>query len=540
MQAADSKTLSAAAAMASEAPSRWRALSLFGLYHLALGIVVLLVQGQHTVIDTLTPANPVLFRAMAWLFVAAAPVILFFARLRRPPFALQIDAVLLFDIATLTLLLHAGGGVDSGAGLLLAVSLAIGLPLTGGVAPFLFAALASSAVISGQAFLHLAGTAPLGGYVHAGLLGAAFFSIALLDYTLSRRLKVSEAKIREQEIHLEDLNEVNAFVVGLLDVGVVVVDGRNRVRMLNLRAERWLSHDSAIQLPLPLAALSPEISDCLNAWRTPGQQDANCTSELSTATGDYRIEFVTLGGGTERAAVVLIRDLEKIRAESHKAQLAAIGQMSASIAHEIRNPLSSISQAAQLLREDDGATERQRRVSTLILRNSERLNTVVDNVLALARRRDPSPQAVALCRFAQQVAAQLRAAWATGTAIIDAHCHNDVQASFDPGHLEQVLVILCENAVRHAEPADERLRVELIVGTGDDAVPVLDIVDNGEGIAPDVAGKIFEPFFSSGDSAGLGLFLARQLCELNGARLTLARRDDLSGACFRIHMPPAA
>ena len=304
--------------------------------------------------------------------------------------------------------------------------------------------------------------------------------------------------------------------------------------MLNARAQSWLNSDAASRLPL--AALSPELADCLNAWRTPERHSTGRTSVFSTEERDLSVEFVPLGGGADRGAVLVIRDLEQIRSESHQAQLAAIGQMSASIAHEIRNPLSAISQAAQLLRDDGDLTGRQRRVSELILRNSERLNGVIDNVLALSRRRDPEPRPVALCPFVKKVAEQIRANPASGRATVEVHCRSDARGLIDPGHLEQVLHILGENAAKHA--GGTTLRIDLAVGLDGDGRPFVDVSDNGPGIPAGLRKEIFEPFFTTGNGTGIGLFLARQFCAVNRAKLAL-KDPSAPGARFRITMEPA-
>jgi two-component system sensor histidine kinase PilS (NtrC family) len=513
----------------------WRALALFAVYHLVLGGALLLLEG-HESIYGIGQADPQLLRTVAWVYLAGSPIALVLAAARQPAFELQIHAALIVDVVALTLIMRASGGIDSGVGLLLAISLAVGSLLTSGLSPFLFAALATFAVVMEQVFTGLAGAGPHAGFFHAALLGIAFFSIAGLDFILAQQLREREKTLREQELDLENLNAVNAFVIDLLDLGVIAVDADTRVRMLNEKAETWLGAQWQSGGMANLAALNHELDSMVDAWRGsphgPGTRAESRT--LKIGSRDLGIQFEPVGEKSRSAALILLRDMAQVQAEQHKTQLATIGQMSASLAHEIRNPLSAISQAAQLMQESDDNIPRHQRLTEIIVRNSQRLDRVIDNILTLARRRDPHQQDLDLGPFVERVALQIEMNAADPDLIVETTCNEPVTARVDPNHLEEVLHILADNAMKHGRAEEGKTRLFFSVEHATGGRVIIRVADNGQGIPPEMSSQIFDPFVSSRDSTGLGLFLARQLCEANESTLSLATSGADSGTEFHI------
>jgi len=515
---------------------QWRTLALFATYHLVLSLALVILAERAELLKAAN-AQPALFSNVSQAFLAASVIFLISSALKRPPFSTQVRGILLIDITLLTWLMHAAGGASSGYGLLLAVSLALGVLLTRGLSPIFFTALASTAVIGQQVYAYFFIEAPLIGFLHAGLLGLACLSIGLLNYVLSRRLDTTREIIQQQEKDLNNLNVINDLVVDLLDLGVIVVDSRNRIITANELVGSWLH--TPITKALPIAALHQDLSDALTQWRPQPARIADPDMVLEIAGKELRIEFLQIGGAEYRGAIILVRDMARVRAESHRVKLAAIGQMSAGVAHEIRNPLSAISQGAQLLRESPRIKDQERNIVDMLLRNTARLNSVVDNILSLSRRREPSRKPVELCAFLQEVAKEMATVPATEAAQIKIDCPVEIWILVDPQHLDEVLNILVENAIRHGGP-QAALEVVMRGHLIDDQTPVLDIQDNGAGVAKNIARKLFEPFFSTGNGTGLGLFLAKQLCEANGCRLALSAQPAENGARFEISLPLAS
>ncbi len=211
-------------------------------------------------------------------------------------------------------------------------------------------------------------------------------------------------------------------------------------------------------------------------------------------------------------------------------KLAALGRLTANMAHEIRNPLAAISHAAELLAEEDVDPLRQR-LARIIHDNTRRLNRLVTEVLELGRRDRAQPETlrwqVFLSGFMEELALHDESA---GKRVRVGGL--DVELRFDRGHLYRILWNLMGNALRHASSADGAVRLEAKPATTPSRVE-LHVVDDGPGVDEAQRNQVFEPFFTThGAGTGLGLYIARELCEASGARLELL--DEGPGAHFRI------
>jgi two-component system sensor histidine kinase PilS (NtrC family) len=499
-----------------------------------LGAGVLLLQ-HHEQWLMFGSRQPTLFRPVAWSFVAVAPVALYFALRRRPAFHIQFHALLSFDIIALGLLMHASGGLASGFGVLIAVSLAIGSLAGRGVSSMAFATLASIAMLVELSLAHIAEQASKDDFFRAGLLITAFFSIALLAHVFTARLKVTEQKIKRQAVDLADLDAINEIVLELLDIGVVAVDSAGKIRAANETARRWLNTRTKTSAGAELNRLPPQVKKHYDAWRVGDPDNSPTTTRIGTH--QLTMSFKAFPDPSAQGGLIMLRDTEQIRDEHHKTKLAAIGQMAASIAHEIRNPLSAIAQAAQMLKESNKSKLPPETIADIILRNSQRLNSSVENILALSRKRMSNQSPLELCSFVDDAAAQITALPSMSECAISVLCRETPKAVIDPTQLDEILHILCENAVQHSGAVNS-LEIRIIVGIQKDGSPFIDISDNGGGIAPESAERIFEPFYSTAESSGLGLFLAKELCALNQASLRLMAKEK-RGASFRITMSAA-
>ena len=221
-----------------------------------------------------------------------------------------------------------------------------------------------------------------------------------------------------------------------------------------------------------------------------------------------------------------------------QSKLAALGRLSASIAHEIRNPVGALSHAAELLEESERLGEGEQRRAAIIESNARRVSDIVENVLQLSRRESVSPERMDLVAWARQFLEEFRAsAQLPPEAIRLATEAGEVEVRMDAGHLFQVMTNLCENAVHYAGADADGTLIEVAigrrVGTGR---PYLEVRDRGPGIPPESADRIFEPFFRVGrerGGSGLGLFISRELAEVNRAALSYEPRPG-GGSIFRI------
>jgi two-component system sensor histidine kinase PilS (NtrC family) len=231
-----------------------------------------------------------------------------------------------------------------------------------------------------------------------------------------------------------------------------------------------------------------------------------------------------------------MEDAAMMRQKAQHLKLASLGQLTASIAHEIRNPLGAISHAAQLLEESDQLDDADKRLIEIIDKHSQRVDTIIENILHLSRRKPVQPQRIELKYWLKDFITEFcESEKASADAFNLTIAENTEAVHMDPAHLHQVVWNLCKNGLRHAgSPAQLMLRVPDKEGQ----LTRLDIIDNGSGIPADKAGQIFEPFFTTESTGtGLGLYLARELCEINHCHLSYLPAAT-GGCCFRIHFAP--
>jgi len=245
-----------------------------------------------------------------------------------------------------------------------------------------------------------------------------------------------------------------------------------------------------------------------------------------------------LGDGRSAAALVLLDDEAALAEEAQRIKLASLGQLTASIAHEIRNPLGAIGHAVQLLDESPVFDDADRQLAGIIRNNVQRVNEVIENVLQLSRRDRARPEPVELRPWVARLAEEARRAnqLADGQVVVRIS-PEEATVITDPRQIGQVIAVLLENAATHYPGDRTGLRIAVEGGLAADGTPFLDVTDNGAGIPADAQGRIFEPFFSTRhNGTGLGLYLARELSEGCGVRLDQA--PSAGGGCrFRLSFP---
>jgi two-component system sensor histidine kinase PilS (NtrC family) len=229
-------------------------------------------------------------------------------------------------------------------------------------------------------------------------------------------------------------------------------------------------------------------------------------------------------------ALIYLEDMERIQSQAQQLKLAALGRLTANMAHEIRNPLAAISHAAELLAEEDTDPLHQR-LARIIHDNTRRLNRLVTEVLELGRRDRAQPELLRWQVFLSGFLEELALHDASSARRVQVG-GGDVELRFDRGHLYRVLWNLLGNALRHASATEGAVRLEARAAVTANCVE-LHIIDDGPGVGEAQRNQVFEPFFTThGAGTGLGLYIARELCEASGARLELL--DEKPGAHFRI------
>jgi two-component system sensor histidine kinase PilS (NtrC family) len=447
-------------------------------------------------------------------------------------------AQMIVDIAAVVTLMHASGGISSGLGGLLIVFVGAGSLIVPLQVPAFFAALATLAILAEQFFSQMAGFSDTGSYSAAGVLGAIIFAISMAARPLANRLQASEALARQRGVDLANLSELNDYIVQHLRESIVVLDAGNRVRLINTSAARLLGAPASCR-GMSLHDIAASLAHYVVGWREDPERKSHLEFTMFTDGSSTRLiaHLALLGKSDERTGPILVflEDPGYMNARVQQSKLASLGRLSASIAHEIRNPVGAMSHAGQLLAESKSLTEGDVRLTEIIRSHAERVSHIIDNVLQLSRRESSRPERFDLGPWLREFAAEF-----TGTLelqegeLVLPELGSEPEVRMDPSHLRQVLWNLCDNAVKYASEAGG-IQVEVRAGrlqrTGQ---PCLEVLDRGHGVPPASVDKIFEPFFTDRHGGtGLGLYISRELCELNRATLVYQPRDG-GGSIFRI------
>lgn len=513
----------------------WRPMRYWNLYRLA---VALLLLSAHSIIlgpdwSQLPDKTPYIRYAI--FYVVFALGMIGATTLRHPAFERQVTLQTLGDVFFITLLLHAAGGIKSGLGLLLVITIVGAALVSQGRLALFYAAVASIALLLEQSSQLLAGGERYDDYSQSVMVSLSCFATSWLAYTLGKRMRQSEALASQRGIDLENLSQVNQLIIQDMQDGVLVVDDQLVLKHYNARAEQLLGAPYGACISLPLTECIPEVAERLRHWLANPQDHRSGMARLVAHGAELRLRFQPVGETPGQGTVVFIEDWSRVQAQARQMKLAALGGLTANIAHEIRNPLSAISHANQLLQEEDLQDPTFQRLLRIIDDNTHRLDRIVQDVMQLNRRDRSQQERIALAPFIQEFQREFCESehlppGAIHVELTTAHA----TALFDRNQLHQVLWNLCRNGWRHSRQTEGSLNLRLDKGVRKGEV-MLEVTDDGPGIPPDVRTRLFEPFFTTEKSGtGLGLYIARELCEANGAGLRFIETDG--GAQFRIYL----
>lgn len=515
------------------ADENWKLLYFLNLYRAVIGALATAVAVSPIAIAPFGDEAPVLFAVCAVIYLILAIIGAALARARQLDFESQATFFAFADISVLTILIHTSGGLQSGMGLLLIIAVAAASLMLSRRFTIFFAALATIAIgIEHNWEVLNGGPWRTEGYPQAGMLGLGLFGTAFIGYTIANRLRKTEALAVRRGVDLANLAQVNALIIQHMQSGVIVCDQVGHVRMINKAANTFLAARLTGQLPL-LTDLSADLASQLFKWME--HRDNRVRQLLRTRAGYTLLpRFVALGREQDTGILIFLEDTSILRQQAQQLKMAALARLTASIAHEVRNPLGAITNAAQLLGESGSTASQDQRLIRIIEDQSRRLNAIVENVMQLSRRDHLNPIKFELHRWISEFAGQfcdMSRIPADAVAVLGA---DNVQVYVDPDQLYQVVVNLCHNALRHSPAFQGKALIELEVGADDETRPFLDVIDWGSGIPPEIVDNIFDPFFTTTPKGtGLGLYIARELCEGNGARLDYHSGEGV-GSRFRV------
>ena len=504
----------------------WRSLNYFNLYRMVVaGVFVFAVFIQRGGLS-FGSQNPELFASVSIIYLALA--VLFYGALQRTPknFNRHLTLQVTTDILALTLLMYASGGAKSGLAFMLLVVLA-GAGLVGqGRLTLFYAALATVAVQIEQGYRVLGLGADPGDFFQAGVTSIGFFATAITAHLLARRVVANEGLAHRRGIELDDQLSINQRVIRDMQDGVLVVDSAGRVRQHNPQVEALLGVQTP---PSPdLGSYSTALAELYPHWHRQSAEAAE-TVQAPGSGRMLRARFLPAGDGGN--ALIYLEDLDRVQAQAQQIKLAALGRLTANMAHEIRNPLSAVSHAAELLAEERRA-DMQARLISIIGDNTRRINRLIGEVLELGRRDKALPEPLYLADFVETFLDEYAVQDARVRQVVAMEVDEHAVLCFDHAHLNRVLWNLISNALRYCSGKDGSICIVAPVAYAPERAE-LHIIDDGAGIQGTLRAQVFEPFFTTHASGtGLGLYIARELCEANGAVLDVL--ENTPGAHFCI------
>lgn len=524
--------------------TNWRGLRFFNAYRLVVATLLLgihaFIQAERSSDFFASPQAFDLFTVLAATYALLALILFAIDEWRPGRFAARLQLGLALDIVFLAVLGALDTSPINNLHILMVVNMAYASLLMGGRESITYAAIGSLLLLGMNFWDHRLGIDLGVSFTHAGLNGLALFAVAILASSLAKRAQANEQIAEQRGIDLANETQLNRLILEQSHEGVIVVDEDHRIRYANPTATRLLR----IPLPQigegsrirpPLATINADLNNALHAWRETPERD------LSTTHIHYplhlHVHLRPLTADSQGPVALFIEDDAYLLEKHQQEKLAAMGRLTASIAHEIRNPLSAISQAGQLL-EQTIQDEQDRQMLGIVRSQVARINQLIENVLTTAKRKHAQPKTIRLAPWLHELLERYRSHAAVDEINIDLTVEPALCAHVDPSHLEQILVILLDNARQHGKPplGIQRIRIDA-QAIGAQHRPRIDIRDNGPGIPENVRNRLFEPFFSThAQGHGLGLFIARELAEAN--HLSLNYHHDIHGErCFRITFP---
>jgi two-component system sensor histidine kinase PilS (NtrC family) len=513
----------------------WRSLQTLNATRVVIAIVLLL----YVSFDSKGPRDAHLYAETCMAYLVGAVLFGLLTVYWRRRFLYQLGAQLALDLIVISLLYTGAGGMRSGLAILYLFPLA-GAAILAPLVMALFAASLVTLFLIGGSFWDtlLGGDAPL---LQSGVYGAALFSVVLLLSRLAAKLIGQEELAARHGADLKIQQAINRIVMADVGDGILVVGADGRVFTSNPAAQRMLAlAGEGADFLLPGEAPLAPIWDAFTAWMAlpagegsgafvtikPGQDGGALHGARPDLGAHLQLRFArveTPDGAADRF-VIFLQDVTAIENQAQQLKLASMGRLTASIAHEVRNPLSAIGHATSLLAEDLSEPSHARLLK-IVGDNVARVNRMVEDILQLSRKVQPHNEPLALDAFLGEIGAEFQETHALAEGMIAVRGAGQAPVRFDPLHLREVVVNLLTNAIRYASGTPGSIRLSVV---GDPSGrQELHVQDDGPGITPEVRAHLFEPFYTtSSKGTGLGLYLARELCLNNGAMLDYEYRID--------------
>jgi two-component system sensor histidine kinase PilS (NtrC family) len=503
--------------------------SLFNYYNFYKVIIGTLLLGmsisQQELLNSFRYTETFQILTLSYLFLNITTLVFF--RFILSGSARQVFAVISLDIFALHALFYCGVGIAGGLVNLLVITVAAGNIMMRGRIGLSFAASASLLSIIVAAERLLAGIDNISDLAQAGLMGCVYFATAYMLQYFAIRITQSESLAKQREQDIIELEKLNHHIIQSMRTGIIVCNDQHKIILINQACKELINIDASNHLP-------SFIIDRIQLW----QQDPRLRTTPFKASAEkplVQANFSHLQKNKRTEVLIFIDDTRLMTQQAQQLKLASLGRLTASIAHEVRNPLGAISHATQLLAESENLDLADRKMTDIIQRHSTRVNLIIENTLQLSRRSEPEAVDIQLREWLTSIVSEY-INQREGLVKIVLKIDNPIEmARFDPGQVEQVLINLIDNGVRHGtqQNPDAVLTIKL-GGISKGKQAYIDVIDQGAGISEENAQHLFEPFFTTeSQGTGLGLYLSREMCEASQAQLDYINTGE-PGACFRL------
>ena len=514
-----------------QAATSWIALKYFNIYRILLAALFVMLVDIDRLPEPLGIYDARLFSRVSHIYLIVAFIFSIVTSQQRIRYNLQIMIHALVDIIMLSLMMYASNGLGSGFGMLLVIAVAGASILHASRISILVAAVATLAVLGHEVYVQFFRFYGPVNYIHAGILGASFFFTAIIGNLLAARVSETEALARQQAIEINELARLNEHIVQRMQSGIVVLNPRLDVLLINEAAKLLLKQADSDSVRIN-RFINDHLRQPVNGWLEQAHKHA-IPIRMEEGDLDLQASFIKLDSGSGYRILVFLEDFAVIRQKAQQLKLASLGRLAASIAHEVRNPLGAINHAAQLLRESDSITEQDKRLTDIINDHSVRVNAIIENVLDLGRRQPALFEEFELVDWLQQFINE----FIQGFSLTAGDIQLDSQSAglivgMDSSQLHQVMWNLCENALRYSKTSPF---IQITCGEDPETKHIcVQVNDFGDGMDPETREHLFEPFFTTESTGtGLGLYLARELCEANQVNLGLLPADK-GGTRFKL------
>ena len=504
-----------------------RVYKLYNSYRFLLAIILFLI--------AIIPESPLFFssvsdlHAYAYCSVYLTQYAISFFMFRSRPGTTAVFGIAFLDIIFICTLLMMGNQPDNGLTNLLFVPIIIGNILIPGRIGVLLAAMASIFLMVISFYTDSVGQ--LSQHIDVGLKGTLFFVTAMLMQSYNLRLRTTEKTAKLNQSRAVDLQKLSQSIMQHMRTGIVVLREPDHVVMMNEAAHQMLA---TAKDDGELASISRELQTAYWQWKE-NPMLRQSSFRASPDTPDVQPNFTRLAYEADVYVLIFLENKATMNQQAQQLKLAALGQLTASIAHEIRNPLGAISHSAQLLSESENLDKYDQKLLDIVHKHSRRMNDIIETILQLSRKEQWSPERLDVNEWLNHFIHDEHFTGFENPQIQFSPATKELFARFDTKQLHQVIMNLSLNGLRYSMQETGTASLQITTGINASGYPWLDIIDHGPGIPANQANSVFDPFFTTDkNGTGLGLYISRELCEANQASLELISSDLGTGCTFRI------